>query len=314
MGVIKDLTGQRFGRLTAKSLSSVRTASNAAMWNCVCDCGKKARVRSASLTTGNTTSCGCAQSEDLTGKQFNYLTVLAKHPKRNADRKVQWRCLCHCGKKIVTAGVRLTSGHTKSCGCTSSKIKDLTGKQFGYLTVLGLAYDKAREGARWWHCQCECGNKTKVRTAALNNGSSQSCGCKRTLANSGTNHHRVKNMIAKYGEAISQTDPWYQMASRTMGRAKAMGIPIGFESRAEMALYLRDIAPKECPALGKPFVFGKRGRPDPYSPSLDKIVPSKGYVRGNLQIISNRANSMKFDASREERIRHAQWTLREELK
>jgi hypothetical protein len=36
------------------------------------------------------------------------------------------------------------------------------------------------------------------------------------------------------------------------------------------------------------------------SPSLDKIVPSEGYVKGNIRVISQRANALKSDATFEE--------------
>jgi hypothetical protein len=38
----------------------------------------------------------------------------------------------------------------------------------------------------------------------------------------------------------------------------------------------------------------------PNSPSLDKIIPSKGYIKGNVWVISNRANTLKNDASLQE--------------
>jgi hypothetical protein len=38
-------------------------------------------------------------------------------------------------------------------------------------------------------------------------------------------------------------------------------------------------------------------KPTDNSPSLDKIIPSLGYVRGNVQVISQRANSIKRDAT-----------------
>lgn len=56
---MKDVTGQRFGRLTAVAYFGVkgRTAKHA--WRCECDCGRDVVVVGESLRSGNTTSCGC---------------------------------------------------------------------------------------------------------------------------------------------------------------------------------------------------------------------------------------------------------------
>lgn len=51
------------------------------------------------------------------------------------------------------------------------------------------------------------------------------------------------------------------------------------------------IIPQYCPILG---VKLDRNR---YSPTLDRIIPSKGYVKGNVQVISKKANTMKNDAT-----------------
>lgn len=40
--------------------------------------------------------------------------------------------------------------------------------------------------------------------------------------------------------------------------------------------------------------------PLPNSPSIDRIDPAKGYVKGNVWIISNRANTIKSNATHEE--------------
>lgn len=58
--------------------------------------------------------------------------------------------------------------------------------------------------------------------------------------------------------------------------------------------------PKECPILGIPLLshWGEsKGSSSFNSPSVDKIIPELGYVKGNVQIISNRANIMKNDAT-----------------
>jgi hypothetical protein len=46
------------------------------------------------------------------------------------------------------------------------------------------------------------------------------------------------------------------------------------------------------------------------SPSLDRIKPELGYVPGNIQVISARANVMKNDATPEELLAFANWVYR----
>lgn len=59
MGRLIDLTGQRFGRLVAIERVESRGKNRAAVWRCRCDCGKETFVRSDSLRSGMTMSCGC---------------------------------------------------------------------------------------------------------------------------------------------------------------------------------------------------------------------------------------------------------------
>ena len=54
----KDLTGIRFGRLIAIRPTD-RREKKYVIWECRCDCGNTAYVRSGSLRNGNTQSCGC---------------------------------------------------------------------------------------------------------------------------------------------------------------------------------------------------------------------------------------------------------------
>ena len=55
--------------------------------------------------------------------------------------------------------------------------------------------------------------------------------------------------------------------------------------------------------------FGKPGG-KMNSPSLDRMDNSKGYVKGNVQVISHKANSMKFSASKDELLKFAEWVMR----
>jgi len=61
------------------------------------------------------------------------------------------------------------------------------------------------------------------------------------------------------------------------------------------------VIPKTCPLLGIPLFPGdKETGPIRNSPTLDRIYPDRGYVKGNVWVISYKANSMKNDASPEE--------------
>lgn len=53
-----DLSGKRFGRLTAVSFNGSNNAG-VTLWNCICDCGNSVVVSYNNLMSGNTTSCGC---------------------------------------------------------------------------------------------------------------------------------------------------------------------------------------------------------------------------------------------------------------
>lgn len=68
----------------------------------------------------------------------------------------------------------------------------------------------------------------------------------------------------------------------------------------EFNLSLEDIKiPKICPILEIPIVLGNKDDYE-YSPSIDRIDNTKGYVKGNIQIISKKANSMKNSATIQE--------------
>lgn len=58
MGKAKDLSGMRFGKLTAVEQCG-RSSDGRLLWLCVCDCGNKTLVSSSHLLNGNTKSCGC---------------------------------------------------------------------------------------------------------------------------------------------------------------------------------------------------------------------------------------------------------------
>lgn len=77
-------------------------------------------------------------------------------------------------------------------------------------------------------------------------------------------------------------------------RSKKKGLDITIDAQ-----YIRSIWPldNKCPILGKKFENGKNFIMSNYSATLDRIDNNKGYVQGNVRIISAKANSVKQNCS-----------------
>ena len=70
-----NLAGKIFGRLTVVRYS--RTLHRGAGWECLCRCGNTTLVRSTSLTTGNTKSCGhCNDAKKYPLEYKSYVAML----------------------------------------------------------------------------------------------------------------------------------------------------------------------------------------------------------------------------------------------
>ena len=63
----KDLSGKRFGKLTAIHIDHIRREKygSRTFWKCRCDCGNQKVVRQDHLISGATTSCGCLEKANL---------------------------------------------------------------------------------------------------------------------------------------------------------------------------------------------------------------------------------------------------------
>jgi hypothetical protein len=117
----------------------------------------------------------------------------------------------------------------------------------------------------------------------------------------------VAYRAAKFDVRNAQKKNYYadSLPLHMLQRAKVRAAKNGIE----FDLVLADIViPDCCPILGTPLVVNAGG-PGRSSPSLDRIDVSKGYVRGNVQVISYRANTMKNDAPPEELRQFATWVL-----
>ena len=72
MGIVIDISGKIFGRLTAIQRTG-RSKGRASLWECKCSCGKIKIVLSNSLRSGRTKSCGCLTID--TNRQLNSLPL-----------------------------------------------------------------------------------------------------------------------------------------------------------------------------------------------------------------------------------------------
>ena len=154
------------------------------------------------------------KSIDLTGRKYNHLTVLGIGEGGSAKKKY-WRCLCDCGNITNVETSKLVSLHTKSCGCAKKlvSLEDITGKVFGYFTVLSFAYSIG--GKAYWKCRCICGKESIESAKLLKSRHKTSCGCKK-------GEIRVKNLIGqRFGKLL------------VVGRAEAQKKGIYWECKCD---------------------------------------------------------------------------------
>lgn len=117
-----------------------------------------------------------------------------------------------------------------------------------------------------------------------------------------TGNAQCKTCVLKKTHKYKLSNPKQRMKDSAKQRARKKGI--------EFDLTIDDFdVPEVCPILGIPLVFpsGDRRGPRFNSPSLDRIDNRKGYVKGNVQVVSQRANTMKHDATPSELRLFALW-------
>lgn len=112
------------------------------------------------------------------------------------------------------------------------------------------------------------------------------------------NKDKVKEQLRQKYQDLKNDTPWRLAVRRARNRAKQMGFEFNIDDE-----YIESIWQTTCPVLGIPLFsadFGsgmKRGeskaKAQDNSPTLDRIDSSKGYVKGNIVVMSYRANLIK---------------------
>lgn len=130
----RDISGQRFGKLTVLSPTEKRKGGNV-VWRCRCDCGNLYEQSGRNLVRGYSKHCGCEKRSgnpreirNLTDQKFNRLKALYPTQKRTRSGSVIWHCICDCGEETDVSETALVHGNQISCGCRVQEVgKELSG-------------------------------------------------------------------------------------------------------------------------------------------------------------------------------------------
>lgn len=153
--------------------------------------------------------------------------------------------------------------------------KDLTGKIFGDLCVLGVS-EISRNGHYRYHVRCSCGTEKTVLGTHMLQGNTLHCGkCK----------PRAKPRNWTGCGTVSGT----YFAQVKTGAAGARGRkPVEFKVSIEYLSHLLDEVQKgTCALSGLPISIKA------HTASLDRIDSSKGYIEDNVQWLHKDVNMMK---------------------
>ncbi|MCL2775547.1 MAG: AP2 domain-containing protein [Oscillospiraceae bacterium] len=93
----KDITGQRYGKLTAVKPTEKRAGTNV-VWQCICDCGKTVYTNTGALKAGDVVSCGCLKrkKKNINSSGVTGVSLSKKHSK--------WKALIYVNHKNYYLG------------------------------------------------------------------------------------------------------------------------------------------------------------------------------------------------------------------
>lgn len=112
----KDLTGQKFTKLTVIELADFYTApsgSRQAQWVCECDCGNFTTVPSGSLVTKNTQSCGCLVAESGAARSGEKNYMFGRKHSEETKAKFKFRRTLR-GEEHPFYGKKLSEEHCRA--------------------------------------------------------------------------------------------------------------------------------------------------------------------------------------------------------
>jgi len=146
-----------------------------------------------------------------------------------------------------------------------------------------MSYPKCSHGKRKHHCR-KCGGN-QVCDHCVNRRFCRKCGinnlCKHLLQPASCARCGGINVIAK----------------RLLSSAKCRAAKKKLQFNLSLNDILRMLKRRKCPVFGIKLKLTNSKSNCDSSPSLDRVIPKLGYVKGNAVVISWRANRIKSDAN-----------------
>lgn len=117
----KDLIGKTIGKLTVVSRGENDKGSLHVVYNCMCSCGNKCRIRRTHLCNGVRLDCGRCLDDISVGQRFGRLIVTSSVITKEKGR-LYYKVKCDCGREKEVMRQSLLRGATISCGCYNREI------------------------------------------------------------------------------------------------------------------------------------------------------------------------------------------------
>lgn len=159
----KDLTGQRFGRLTVLKYSH---SNNGRLWQCQCDCGVIKDIVGYELLSGKTKSCGCLKRERIIKRSTTH--GKRKTPEYDIWVAMRFRCNNPNDKSYPSyggRGIKVCEDWQKF----ENFIRDMgyrPGKEYS-LDRIDVNGNYCKENCRWATTEQQANNKRDTRKLTL---------------------------------------------------------------------------------------------------------------------------------------------------
>ena len=226
---------------------------------------------------------------NLISQKFGKLTVLSLNESKAKNGGKRYNCRCECGSYIIKNSGDLSSGKSWHCGCGVLKNRLQIGAKFNRYIILRQISTQERKDlgykdtSIYYLCKCDCGNERIVKSSALRNNLSKSCGCIKEQV-------RPKaNLITLYKQYIKSAN--YRNISFKLSIEdfeKITSSNCSYCGDSPSTIMVQKLQKSEA----IPYIYN----------GIDRVDSSIGYTFNNCLPSCNQCNIMKLDYSFEEFI------------